>query len=429
MLSKLQYSQQTFSLQQPENFKQLLLNYGNRFSNFCFLDSHQYQFDSVYDCICGIGTIDKVDGDKNDLSALNAFRAQYPEWVFGHISYDLKNEIEPQLFSQNYDGIGFQKYFFFVPEIVIILTQNEVKILSISKHPKVVFTEVMDEVLVESSSAPIQLSARLSKEQYLEKVYHLQKHIAKGDCYEICFCQEFFATDVKINPVQLYLSLSLISPNPFAAFYKLEEKYLICASPERFIKKSGDSIISQPIKGTLRRDINNENKLQEEILLLQLNEKERSENIMIVDLVRNDLAKICDRGSVYVKEFLEIYTFPQVHQMISTIEGSLNSEILVDQILKAVFPMGSMTGAPKIKAMELIEQYETTKRGLFSGSVGYFSPSGDFDFNVIIRSVLYNASKGYLSAQVGSAITNQSIAEMEYEECLLKIEAIKKVLR
>ena len=201
----------------------------------------------------------------------------------------------------------------------------------------------------------------------------------------------------------------------------------MCASPERFLKKIKNTILSQPIKGTSKRG-NNIKEDEEEKKALQLNEKERSENTMIVDLVRNDLSKICTEGSVMVKEYLKIYSFPQVHQMISTISGNLRENISFSEILSATFPMGSMTGAPKKRVMELIEQYEKTKRGLFSGTVGYINPGGDFDFNVVIRSILYNEENNYLSIQAGSAITFKSDPHKEYEECNIKIEAMRQAL-
>ena len=224
------------------------------------------------------------------------------------------------------------------------------------------------------------------------------------------------------------MQLGEISPNPFSAFYRLDDKYLMCASPERFLKRTGNHIISQPIKGTAKRVLAD---VEQDALSkagLLHNEKERSENVMIVDLVRNDLSKVCVEGSVRVEELFEVLSFPQVHQMISTVGCELVENILFTDIIKATFPMGSMTGAPKKRVMELIEQYEGTKRGLFSGSVGYIKPDGDFDFNVVIRSILYNSSSNYLSVQAGSAITFACIPEREYEECLMKVEGMRKVL-
>jgi para-aminobenzoate synthetase component 1 len=219
-----------------------------------------------------------------------------------------------------------------------------------------------------------------------------------------------------------------ISPNPFAALYRLHDRYLLCASPERFICKKGLRISSQPMKGTIKRDLSNKSedeKLKEE---LKASAKDQSENVMVVDLVRNDLSRICNDGSVKVDELFGIYSYPQVHQMISTINGELKEDILFSEIIEATFPMGSMTGAPKYRVMQLIDEYEEGARGIFSGSVGYVDENGDFDFNVVIRSMMYNASSKYLSYQVGSGITFYSDPEMEWEECLLKGQAIKKVL-
>ncbi|HEU5364242.1 MAG TPA: anthranilate synthase component I family protein, partial [Hanamia sp.] len=342
-----------------------------------------------------------------------------------HVSYELKNEIE-SLSSNNKDGIGFPDFYFFVPELIFILSKETVKIgiygnIDSTRIYQEIISIIPDKNVIEK---PV-LKSSFSKEEYLKTIEKLQQHILRGDCYEICFCQEFFAENIEVDPVNVFKRLNEISPNPFAAFYKLGEKYLLCASPERFLKKTGNCIISQPIKGTSKRSDKN---IEAEKSFLQKDEKERAENIMIVDLVRNDLSKICTEGSVSVKEFLKIYSFPHVHQMISTIQGKLREDVSFGKILSATFPMGSMTGAPKKRVMELIEKYEKTKRGLFSGTVGYINPEGDFDFNVVIRSILYNEKKRYLSIQAGSAITWKSIAEKEYEECNLKMEAMVNAL-
>ena len=249
----------------------------------------------------------------------------------------------------------------------------------------------------------------------------------RGDCYEINFCQEFFAENIAIDALATYNKLVDISPNPFSCFYKIEDKYLLCASPERYVKKEGTTIISQPIKGTYKRNLLNPITDNANKIALQQSTKDKSENVMVVDLVRNDLSKICEQGSVEVEELFGVYTFPQVHQMISTIKGIVRDDTDFADVLKATFPMGSMTGAPKKRVMELIEHYEQTKRGVYSGCVGYINPQQDFDFNVVIRSLLYNNTNKYLSYQVGGGITFYSNAENEYEECLLKAEAMKKV--
>lgn len=364
-----------------------------------------------------------IANQKNDLGTLDEFKKENKDWMFGHISYDVKNQIE-NLSSNNIDYIDFPDFYFFIPEIVFILSKMEVKIgVHSGFDSQDIFEEITSIIPEEKELAQPAFSSRFSKKEYLETVEKLQQHIFRGDCYEICFCQEFFAENIQIDPVKVFKNLSEISPNPFSAFYKCEDKFLMCASPERFLKKTNHFIISQPIKGTSKRS---EKNIEEEKTLLQNNEKERSENIMIVDLVRNDLSKICEEGTVTVKEFLKIYSFPQVHQMISTIAGKLQENISFSHILSATFPMGSMTGAPKKRAMELIEKYEKTKRGLFSGTVGYINPDGDFDLNVVIRSILYNEKNQYVSIQAGSAITWKSIPEKEHEECNIKIAAMKK---
>jgi para-aminobenzoate synthetase component 1 len=226
----------------------------------------------------------------------------------------------------------------------------------------------------------------------------------------------------------VFQRLTAISPNPFSALYKWHQSFLICASPERFLMKKGDQLISQPMKGTIRRntgDTEEDEKLKSE---LKQSAKDQSENFMVVDMVRNDLSKICVDASVKVEELFGVYTYPHVHQMISTIGGQLKKDVQFSEIIKATFPMGSMTGAPKHRVMELIDEFEVSARGIFSGSVGYVNPERDFDFNVVIRSIMYNAVTKYLSYQVGSGITFYSDPEKEWEECLLKGEAIRKVL-
>jgi para-aminobenzoate synthetase component I len=407
-----------------------MLNFLQQFSIFCFLDNHEYNFNSSYECIAGAGVIDSVISNGScNLESIDKLQKNSGDWIFGHISYDIKNKIE-DLQSSNPDGIGFPDFLFFVPETVLILTKNELKIgVRDANDPQRIYESIIyGQTLKKGSHPPPILKARFSKQEYIETIQKLKRHILRGDCYEINFCQEFYSEHVVIDPLLVYRKLGDLSPNPFSAFYKCDDKYLLCASPERFLKKEGTTIISQPIKGTTNR-IAGDLKADEERKdnLLQ-NDKERSENIMIVDLVRNDLAKICRQGSVSVKEFLKIYSFPQVHQMISTISGNLKENISLADIFYATFPMGSMTGAPKKKVMELIEKYEKTRRGLFSGTLGYINPDGDFDFNVVIRSLLYNQSNCYLSIQAGSAITFKSDPENEYEECLLKIAALKKAL-
>lgn len=338
----------------------------------------------------------------NKLKELQLHLDTVSHRVFGYLSYDLKNELE-QLTSENTDTIDFDPLFFFEG-------QNTIEFNIKSLKPK-------------KNSAKITFKSNWSKEEYINTVKEIQHQIKEGDIYEMNFCIEFHAENVNISPFDLYLKLNQLSPTPFSSFIKNENQYIICASPERFLKKVDTKITSQPIKGTSKRH-NTKSKDLESKEYLKNSEKEMAENLMIVDLVRNDLAKTAIPGSVKVDELFGIYTFPQVHQMISTIssEVSINSNAL--EIIQGAYPMGSMTGAPKVMAMKLIEAYEKNKRGPFSGTIGYFDPNGDFDLNVIIRSIFYNETTKVLSFQVGSAITIDSDPESEYNECLLKAKAI-----
>lgn len=369
--------------------------------------------------------------ERNILAISNSESIDENNWKVGFISYDYKNNIE-QLTSNGIDDIGFPDEFFFTPQLIIEIGESAIEI----SYDSQVFNETDLQILCADLDKQqrknhianaVLISPRITKEEYVNNVSKLKEHIQQGDIYEVNYCQEFFANQTEINPIDTYFKLNKKSPTPFSCFVKFNDKYLLCASPERFMSKIGSKLVSQPIKGTIKRGatIAEDEQLK---IQLQNDPKERSENIMIVDLVRNDLAKIANRNSVNVDELCKIYTFPQVHQMISTISAELKKEVDFKQIIHALFPMGSMTGAPKIRAMELIEQYETSKRGLYSGTVGFIKPNGDFDFNVVIRSILYNSSSKNISYFVGGAITSLSVPEKEYEECLLKAKAMIEVL-
>lgn len=287
--------------------------------------------------------------------------------------------------------------------------------------------QILQQEIPSTQNKKIQFTPAISQQQYVQAIQQILQHIHIGDCYELNYCIEFFKEKVAINLVQAYLKLAQLSPTPFGSFYKQNDNYLLCSSPERFLRKQQNTLIAQPIKGTIKRDLQNAHADALLMQQLQNSQKEKSENVMVVDLVRNDMSKVCNPGSVTVNELFKVDVFPQVHQLISTITGSLKPNTELIDMLQACFPMGSMTGAPKHKVMQLIEQYETSNRGIYSGSVGYINPNGNFDFNVVIRSLFYNATNQYLSYMVGSGITHYCNAQKEYEECLLKAEALKKV--
>ncbi len=407
-------------------FKQKALQWASDFPVCCCLDSNQYTDPyAQYDCLIAVGSSDVLNETAgNAFSALRSFYEKHKNWIFGLLSYELRNEVE-HLNARHQDKLDFPDMFFFVPLYLIALKGEKIEVLIGSSS---ILTTISNLKLVtDTHNVKLNVKGRLDKEMYVSTVRKLQEHIIRGDIYEVNFCQEFFAESAIINPLATYTALNSISPTPFAGFFKINQCYILSATPERFLCKRGNRLISQPIKGTAKRS---EDSLADEKIKFNLksSSKEQAENVMIVDLVRNDLTKSALKGSVRVDELFGIYSFPQVHQMISTISCELNPAIHFIDSIKNTFPMGSMTGAPKIKAMQLIDQYEQSKRGAFSGSFGCISPNGDFDFNVIIRSILYNAESKYLSFQVGGAITYASNAEDEYNECVLKASAILKVL-
>lgn len=403
-----------------------MLSWASRFNICCFLDNHQYESrHHSYECLAGVGAINIFKTTDDFFSSLELFNQLNDDWIFGHFSYDVKNVIEPGLVSLHHDGINFPDYYLFVPQVVLQLDKEHLVIGVTDADAAGVYNAIIS---IKPTSTPlpqIQITPRLTKDEYIHKVKQLIEHIQRGNCYEINFCQEFYGYGT-LHAEEAYRQLTMLSPNPFSAFYKVDDCYLLCSSPERYIAKEGNTIISQPIKGTLARsaDSSTDNNIRTQ---LYNSKKERSENVMIVDLVRNDLSKVCTEGTVEVEELFGIYSFPYVHQMISTVSGKLKNSMGIAQVLKATFPMGSMTGAPKRKVMELIEKFEVSKRGIYSGAVGYISPQKNFDFNVVIRSIVYNRQSGYLSYHVGSAITSQSDPLQEYDECLLKAKAITKI--
>lgn len=419
------------NLSDAKLFKQHLLWWAQQFREVVFLDSNEYpQKYSNYDCVLAVDAFTSITTDyKNAFEDLKQYQQTTKDWLFGYLTYDLKNDTEA-LQSHNFDGLEFPDLFFFQPKKLFLLKGNQLEIQYLNMCDDEVeddFQAVLkySETTIETNE-PLLIQQRISKEFYLEKVSKMLNYIHNGNIYEANFCMEFYAEGT-INPVTKFQRLNEISKPPFAVYLKNNKQFLLSASPERYLKKEADKIISQPIKGTSKRFFDpNEDEISKQNLALD--PKERSENIMITDLVRNDLSRMAKKGSVKVEELCGIYSFIQVHQMISTVTSIINNRNTVVEVLKTTYPMGSMTGAPKISAMEIIEELEETKRGLYSGAVGYFSPNGDFDFNVVIRSILYNQENQYVSFSVGSAITSLSIPEKEYEECLLKANAMFNVL-
>lgn len=427
---------QKFKFQDIAGFKKAILEWSRQFEEVMWLDSNNYnQKYSAYDAILAVEAFTAIKTSADGaFERLQEYQESTADWIFGYLSYDLKNDVE-DLSSENFDGLQFPALYFFQPKKLFLFKNEEVEV----QYLRMVDDEIEEDLQeIEklkaqkrekstASEAGIKLQPRLPKEKYLEKVRELLRHIQRGDIYEANFCQEFFAEAAEIEPVEIYQRLNAISNPPFAALVRLHEHFILSASPERYLQKKASEIISQPIKGTAPRaaDPEEDRRLAEN---LENDPKERSENVMIVDLVRNDLSKVAKKGSVRVEELCKIYSFEQVHQMISTVKAELAASIPAVEAIKSSFPMGSMTGAPKVRAMQLIEELEESRRGVYSGALGYFTPKADFDFNVVIRSILYNSERRYVSFSVGGAITSKSSPEKEYEECLVKARALKQVL-
>lgn len=413
-------------VQHLPSFKQKALNWAASAEVCCILDSNGYtDVYGKFDLLIAAGAKEELNARSAfKFEELKAFYVQHGTWMFGLLGYDLKNEVEV-LESNNPDHLDFPELFFFVPEYLIAIKGDQVEVL-------IGTTDVIQRIeqfnpLPEIDHTDIHIQSRISRALYIKTIETLQQHIARGDIYEVNFCQEFFAEHAVIDPIEIYTQLCKVSPTPFSGFFKIKGRYILSASPERFLCKRGHQLVSQPIKGTAKRSA--DPKVDEDFKnTLRENIKEQAENVMIVDLVRNDLTKSAIKGSVKVDELFGVYGFPQVYQMISTVSCELDPDVHFIDAIRNTFPMGSMTGAPKIRAMSLIEEHELIKRGAYSGALGYITPRGDFDFNVIIRSILYHADARYLSFQVGGAITFASDAKDEYEECLLKASAIIETL-
>lgn len=426
---------QTFNIDNPKAFKDKLLAWSQQFETIVWLDSNNYnQTYTSFDAALAVEEFTSIKTDYlNAFEKLKEYQSYTKDYIFGYISYDVKNDVE-KLSSTNFDGLYFDDLFFFQPQKLIFLKGNKLEF----HYLHVVDDELeedFDEIFATNihiaennkETDDVKIKLRIHKDEYYYKVQKVLNHIHRGDIYEANFCQEFYAENTLINPYQTYKQLNKISEPPFATFLKQDNNYLLSASPERYIRKNGDKIISQPIKGTAKRYVN-EVEDDKTAFDLSRDQKERSENIMIVDLVRNDLSRTAKKGSVKVEELCKVYPFKQVHQMISTVVSEIENTTHPVDVIKDTFPMGSMTGAPKVSAMQIIENLEETKRGLYSGTVGYFTPDNNFDFNVIIRSILYNSEQKYVSYSVGGAITAKSTPDKEYEECLLKAKAMKQVL-
>ncbi|MFD2742139.1 MULTISPECIES: anthranilate synthase component I family protein [Sphingobacterium] len=421
----------TFTIEGADFLPKAVL-WAESFESACLLHSNAFADPyTAIESILAVGVRDEIVADHTGtFQKIENFKTKHPnDWMFGFFGYDLKNQIE-ELRTDLPDGLAFPDAYFFIPQILIHFQEKHVLIHA----PDGIDIQSIYESICHTSinlKKPIlnrPFQKRMSKATYLESFHQLKKHIQRGDIYEVNLCQEFYQTDCFIDPPSVYWHLNTVSPTPFSTFFKFGDQYILSASPERFIAKRGNTLLSQPIKGTAKRGKTTHEDL-EIIERLRSDPKEMAENVMIVDLVRNDLTRSAKAGSVTAQRIPQVHTFSQVHQLVSTITCEIDPKVTDLEAIKRVFPAGSMTGAPKVSAMALCDRYEKSKRGVYAGAVGYFSPDGNFDFNVVIRTLLYNRSKRYLSFHTGGAITIDADAENEYAECLLKANAILTALQ
>lgn len=419
------------SLPDSHDWKSILL-WANQYKYCCYFtakDEVNYPY-GAFPNIVAIGDECLEFYSTHIFEELDHYFYKNPEnQIFGYFSYDLFEETH-KIKSQLPAIINWPKASFFLAHTIIEIKDDHLEI----KSNRITFIKnALEEFFNKKQSLPTDLGSistikqSITKDQYINTVNKLKRHIEDGDVYEINFCMNNYAESKDFAPLVAFYRLIEKSPTPFGSFLKCRDQYVVCASPERFLKRIGEKIISQPIKGTAKRSRIKE---EDELLRNKLfnSEKERAENMMIVDLVRNDLSQSAISGTVKVEELFGLYSFKYVHQMISTVTAIKKNENTSLSVIKKAFPMGSMTGAPKKSAIELIEKYEKYSRGVFSGSIGYFDGATSFDFNVVIRSLFYDATTNQLNYQIGSAITYDSVAEDEYDECLLKAQAIKELL-
>ena len=418
-----------FELENTELFFQKCILWSKQFTEVVALDSNDHSI--PYNSLNKIIACDAITSiQTNDYIQIKEYQSHLRDWCFGFITYDVKNEIF-NITSNNPTSLNFPEIVFFQPKRIITIKDNTVEfsyLIMCDDEISTDFQEINDSILELSFAAePINLVGRVSEERYTNNFNKAIDYIKRGDTYELNYCIEFYNENAKLKPEVFYNHLNQTTKSSFSAFVSWQGLYAMCASPERYIKKIKDKLVSQPIKGTAKRGKTKEEDLKI-INDLKNNPKERAENVMIVDLVRNDLSTIATKNSVQVEELCEIYSFSHVHQMISTISCHVDQTLSPIDILYQTFPMGSMTGVPKKRTLEIIDEIEDHKRELYSGTIGYISPNQEFDFNVVIRTLLYNSNNNYASLSVGSAVTFKANAEDEYNECLLKSMAIRNLL-
>lgn len=347
----------------------------------------------------------------------------------GHLTYGYKDQLEP-LESRFEDGFSWPASQWFVPRWVVEW-EGEEAWLHAHEADAEAGLALVERMRLGGSAADqaqdLQWRTTLNREEYLQHARALMAHIQRGDLYEVNYCIAHEVECTGFDPFISFNRLLSTTDAPFAGFLRLQNRFALCASPERFLSFDGNRMRGEPMKGTRPRGLD---PAEDERLRMELeaDPKERSENIMAVDVMRNDLSRVAMPGSVRVTSLCEVRSYPRVHQLVSVIEGERGAHFSAFDAVRAAFPMASMTGAPKIRAMQLIDAHESQARGLYSGTLGFFTPDGMADLNVAIRTALFDSATGRLSIPTGSALTAACDPEAEWEECQVKFRSVANAL-
>jgi para-aminobenzoate synthetase component I len=421
---------------QPEDARRRLLHWAAAHDYCAFYDSCATDIDRYgdYAYLLGVSILPNP-ATCTDRSTLQTQLALDPlAWWMGAFSYDYKNVLEPRLHSTHASVVAVPALWFFRADVVIACRRGSARVevllgdaallrpmIEAASPPATATSDMAGFILAQG------FESQFSEADYLAAVGAVRKHIHEGDTYELNLSQNYLAQGRIASPATLWERLIAWSPAPFAGFARWRDTYLLCASPERFLRLQDGELVTQPIKGTAPRQAD---PVADAAAALQLRSsiKERAENVMIVDLSRNDLHRVCETGSVQVPHLFEVQAFPQVHHLVSTVTGRKRADVSPLAALEAAFPPGSMTGAPKVRTCELIDELERSSRGLYAGALGYFAPNQNFDFNVVIRSLVYDGANGRLSYHVGGAITWDSDPAAEYAETLVKARSLAGIL-
>lgn len=377
----------------------------------------------------GVETLRRNPFDVLESLLLRYRVEQHPRFPFaggavGYLGYDMYSTLYPAISSMSVDDVGGWDCCLGFYDSTVVFDNLSTKTYEVSVGLDAPRIERLKK-RTRARGRRTAPSSNFTKSEYKKAIEKVKGYIRRGDIYQVNLSQRF-STGLSSEPWHLYKKLRTINPAPFAAYLNFDDTVIVSTSPERFLKVNGRQVETRPMKGTRPRG---KTPTGDESLKGELmdSEKDRAENLMIVDLERNDLGKVCEFGSVRVSRLWDIEEYPTVFQMVSTVEGRLRKGVTQVDCLRACFPGGSITGAPKVRSMEIIEELEPTKRGIYTGSIGYLSFNGNMDLNIVIRTIVIRNGKAYF--QVGGGIVADSDPDAEYQETLDKAKALMDSLK